>query len=109
MPRKELEFLSVDLAATPKPGAVCRASPCQAKEEPHPDLPFITTSPYLTKEIPHMLVFCSAKCKIGYHTSCWRRTAKQQRKKGKAGGSKQTFSCPTPDCHGLVLRVEEYQ
>ena len=114
MPRKELGDLLVDLAATLKPDLVCRASACLAKEEPHPHLPFITTSPYLTKEIPHVVLVCSAKCKIGYHASCWSRTVKQQRKMGtlnssRAGGSKQTFSCPTPDCHGFVLSVEEHQ
>ena len=113
MPRKELGDLLVDLAATPKPSLVCRASPCLAKEEARPDLPFITTSPYLIKEIPQVVVICSAKCKIGYHTSCWNRTVKQQRKKGtlssRAGGSKQTIYCPTPDFHDFVLRVEEKQ
>ena len=113
MPRKELGDLLVDLAATLKPDLVCRASACLAKEEPHPHLPFITTSPYLTKEIPRVVILCSDKCKIGYHASCWSRTVKQQRKMGtlnssRAGGSKQTFSCPTPDCHGFVLRVEEH-
>ena len=106
--RKELGSLSVDLAATPKTGLVCRASPCLKKDEPHPILPFITTSLNLTKDVPHVLIFCSSKCKIGYHSSCWIRTAKQQRKKTESSrGSKQTCPCPTPDCHGFVLRVKE--
>ena len=106
--RKELRFLSEDLAATPKTGLVCRVSPCLEKGEPHPKLHFITTSPNLTKEIPHVLLFCSFKCKIGYHASCWARTAKQLRKgRNRRGESKQT-TCPTPDCHGVVLRVEEH-
>ena len=108
--RKELRFLSVDLAATPRTGLVCRASPCLKEEEPHPNLNFISTSPNLTKEIPHVLLFCSSKCKTGYHASCWARTARQQRKEmNSRGGSKQTKqTCPTPDCHGVVTRVEDH-
>ena len=109
MPRKEHGDLLVDLAATLKPDLVCRASACLAKEEPHPHLQFITTSPYLIKEIPHVVVICSAKCKIGYHSFCWARTVKQLRKeRNSSGGSKQPKqTCPTPDCHGVVIRVED--
>lgn len=107
--RKELTDLSVDLAATPVSGLKCRASPCTRKEEPHPDFPFVKTTILLTDDIAHMVVSCSFKCRIGYHLSCWTKIVREQRREQKefkrAPGAK--LACPTPDCHGLVIREEQ--
>ena len=106
--RKELTALRRDLAATPNKHLVCRAPICLLKDLPHPIFPaFLLTTTELTRDIPHLVVTCTNRCRIGYHHQCWKKMTSERKKKNKEmckPSAKKT--CPTDDCGGVVLHEQ---
>ena len=104
--------LRVEFKCPPKPEAICKFNKCLIVNKDSHIIPsnniFLSDPDYRG----YFKVWCRLNCSLDFHESCWVEKKNQfidiLAKAGKSPTEKDFFgqSCFTPDCEGIIIRIE---
>ena len=115
--REHMEKLKIELKCPPVPDAKCRYNQClSGNVSPFPSSNIYITDPDFK---PFYKIFCTFKCCVDYHTSCWQKIKKSRNCSGSDEYSMDSMvikkqsekdflgaACFTPDCHGVIMKIQ---
>ena len=113
--REEMERLRIKLKCPPVPDARCRYDQCLTTSEGlhiYPSKSIYFTDPDFK---PFYKIFCTSKCCVEYHSSCWQKVQKLSRNRSgecsmaiKKQSEKDFLgsACFTPDCYGVIMKIQ---
>ena len=113
--REEMERLRIKLKCPPVPDARCRYDQCLTASEGlhiYPSKSIYFTDPDFK---PFYKIFCTSKCCVEYHSSCWQKVQKLSRNRSgecsmaiKKQSEKDFLgsACFTPDCYGVIMKIQ---
>ena len=107
------KFYDICREIPPIPDAICKYSDCLITNKDHHIFPSKNIYRSDPDFKPFYIVICSSQCKIVYHETCWTGIKCQYSyiKLGARTPSEKDFcgtQCLTPDCEGLILKVQIY-
>ena len=109
--RKTFHELCRDLKNPPPPDDVCKFSDCLNTNKSSHILPSKNIYKSDPDFKPYYQVHCNAQCNVVYHESCWTEVKKLSTHillGTKIPSEKDFFGkkCLTPDCGGIILKVQ---
>ena len=107
------KFYDICREIPPIPDAICKYSDCLITNKDHHIFPSKNIYRSDPDFKPFYIVICSSQCRIVYHETCWTGIKCQYSyiKLGARTPSEKDFcgtQCLTPDCEGLILKVQIY-